>query len=88
VVRHTDAITGGAGAIMLRETTAPVATEDFWFPILSHVRDLGEKDLALALGVGDRLGVSLPLARLALDNLGTGLGVGSGDTAKDAKEQS
>jgi len=79
VVRHSDAITGGPGAIMLRDTTAPVDPEDFWFPILSHVRDLGEKDLALALAVGDRLEVPLPLARLALDNLGTGLGVGSGE---------
>jgi 3-hydroxyisobutyrate dehydrogenase len=79
VVRHSDAITGGPGAIMLRDTTAPVDPEDFWFPILSHVRDLGEKDLALALAVGDRLEVQLPLARLALDNLGTGLGVGSGE---------
>lgn len=42
VVRHTDAITGGAGAIMLRDTTAPVAEADFWHPILSHVRNLGE----------------------------------------------
>ncbi|MBU3060499.1 NAD(P)-dependent oxidoreductase [Nocardia sp. NEAU-G5] len=83
VVRHSDAITGGPGAIMLRGTTAPVAPDDFWFPILSHVRDLGEKDLALALGVGERFDVSLPLARLALDNLGPGLGVGSGDTAKE-----
>ncbi|MGF6888450.1 3-hydroxyisobutyrate dehydrogenase-like beta-hydroxyacid dehydrogenase [Nocardia sp. GAS34] len=83
VVRHSDAITGGPGAIMLRDTTAPVAPDDFWFPILSHVRDLGEKDLSLALGVGERFDVSLPLARLALDNLGRGLGVGSGDTAKE-----
>lgn len=83
VVRHSDAITGGPGAIMLRDTTAPIAPEDFWLPILSHVRDLGEKDLSLALAVGDRLGVSLPLARLALDNLGPGLGVGSGSVAKE-----
>ena len=83
VVRHSDAITGGPGAIMLRDTTAPVAPEDFWFPILSHVRDLGEKDLSLALAVGDRLDVPLPLTRLALDNLGPGLGVGSGHIAKE-----
>jgi 3-hydroxyisobutyrate dehydrogenase len=76
VVRHSDAITGGAGAIMLRDTTAPIKPDDFWLPILSHVRDLGEKDLSLALDLGARLDVALPLARIALDNLGPGLGVG------------
>src|SRR5690606_35836624 len=30
VVRHTDAITGGPGAIMHRETTTPLAADDFW----------------------------------------------------------
>lgn len=78
VVRHSDAVTGGPGAIMLRGTTAPVDPDDAMFPILAHVRDLGEKDLALALGLGDREGVDLPLARLALANLGDGLGVGPG----------
>lgn len=79
VVRHTDAITGGAGAIMLRDTTAPIPPDDFWFPILDHVRALGEKDLSLALGLGARLGVDLPLATRALTGLGPGLGVGTGD---------
>lgn len=78
VVRHTDAITGGAGAIMLRDTTTAIPEDDNWFPIFGHVRDLGEKDLALALGLGDRLGVDLPLATLALTALGPGLGVGQG----------
>lgn len=81
VVRHTDAITGGAGAIMLRDTTAPVADDDPWFPILSHVRNLGEKDLALALDLGDRVDVDLPLATRALTGLGPGLGVGTGPVA-------
>lgn len=84
VVRHTDAITGGAGAIMLRETTAPVAESDPWFSILSHVRNLGEKDLALALDLGDRRGVDLPLATRALTGLGPGLGVGTGTIAASA----
>ncbi|MCM6772697.1 NAD(P)-dependent oxidoreductase [Nocardia sp. CDC159] len=83
VVRHSDAVTGGPGAIMLRDTTAPVAPDDFWYSILGHVRDLGEKDLSLALALGERLGIELPLARMALDALGTGLGVGSGDIAKE-----
>ncbi|MEV5833701.1 NAD(P)-dependent oxidoreductase [Nocardia sp. NPDC052112] len=77
VVRHSDAVTGGPGAIMLRDRTAPIEPNDFWLPILSHVRDLGEKDLSLALDLGARLGVELPLAELALDRLGPGLGVPS-----------
>jgi 3-hydroxyisobutyrate dehydrogenase len=75
VVRHSDAVTGGPGAIMLRDRTAPIEVGDFWLPILGHVRDLGEKDLTLALDLGTRLGVELPLAELALDRLGPGLGV-------------
>ncbi|MBF6355208.1 NAD(P)-dependent oxidoreductase [Nocardia higoensis] len=85
VVRHSDAVTGGAGAIMLRENTAPIEEGDFWLPILSHVRDLGEKDLGLALGLGERLGVELPLAALALRHLGPGLGVGTGEIARQGE---
>ncbi|GAB2526992.1 NAD(P)-dependent oxidoreductase [Nocardia heshunensis] len=83
VVRHSDSHTGGPGAIMLRKTTAPVAPDDFWFPILGHVRDLGEKDLALALDLAARLDVNLPLAHHALHDLGDGLGVGPGPIAKE-----
>lgn len=83
VVRHSDSHTGGPGAIMLRKTTAAIEEGDFWLPILTHVRNLGEKDLALALDLGDRLDVELPLARLALHGLGDGLGVGPGDLAKE-----
>ncbi|WP_278263056.1 NAD(P)-dependent oxidoreductase [Nocardia sp. AG03] len=75
VVRHSDAVTGGPGAIMLRDTAAPVEEDDFWFPILGHVRDLGEKDLSLALDLGERLGVDLPLTRRARADLAAGLGV-------------
>jgi 3-hydroxyisobutyrate dehydrogenase-like beta-hydroxyacid dehydrogenase len=75
VVRHTDAITGGPGAIMHRETTAPLAPDDFWFGVFEHVRALGEKDLGFAVDLADGLGVDVPLARLALDRLGAGLGL-------------
>ncbi|WP_127781882.1 NAD(P)-dependent oxidoreductase [Rhodococcus sp. X156] len=84
VVRHSDALTGGAGAIMHRDTAAPVADSDGWHAILSHVRNLGEKDLSLALDLGERTKVDLPLARLALARLGPGLGVGQGSTAREA----
>ncbi len=75
VVRHTDAITGGPGAIMHRATTAPIAPDDFWHGVFSHVAALGEKDLGLAVSLADELGVDVPLARAALPRLGRGLGI-------------
>jgi 3-hydroxyisobutyrate dehydrogenase-like beta-hydroxyacid dehydrogenase len=74
VVRHTDAITGGAGSIMLRDTTAPMSPDDDWWATLTHVRRLGEKDLDLALELGDELDVDLPLGRVARERFGPGLG--------------
>lgn len=76
VVRYTDAITGGPGAIMHRETAAPIAPDDFWFPIMDAVRILGEKDLGYAVDLAHEHGVEVPLAELALRRLGSGLGVG------------
>lgn len=75
VVRHTDAITGGPGAIMLRDTTEPVTPDSFWLPIFTHVRGLGEKDLSLALALGEERAVELPLAELARERLAASLGV-------------
>ena len=81
VVRHTDAVTGGPGAIMHRETTAPLEPDDFWFGVFEHVRALGEKDLGFAIDLADELGVDTPLARLALQRLGPGLGLPTKETA-------
>ncbi|MBI2244237.1 MAG: NAD(P)-dependent oxidoreductase, partial [Nocardioides sp.] len=75
VVRHTDAITGGPGAIMYRDTTAPIAPDDFWHDVFGHVRALGEKDLTFAVELAEELGVDVPLAREALPRLGKGLGL-------------
>ncbi|MFS3128001.1 NAD(P)-dependent oxidoreductase [Nocardioides sp. Bht2] len=75
VVRHTDAVTGGPGAIMHRPTSAPIPADDFWFDVFAHVRALGEKDLRFAVELADELGVETPLARIALDRFGTGLGL-------------
>lgn len=74
-VRHSDAITGGAGSIMLRSTTAPLSPDDELYDILCHVRALGEKDLTLALELADELDVDTPLARLALTRFAAGLGL-------------
>jgi len=75
VVRHSDSVTGGPGAIMLRDTTTPLAPGDDWYDVLAHTRDLGEKDLTLALELADHLEVDLPLARQALQDLAKRLGV-------------
>jgi 3-hydroxyisobutyrate dehydrogenase len=75
VVRHTDAITGGPGAIMHRDTTAPPAEHDFWYAVLDHVRAIGEKDLSFAIELAATLGVDVPLAQLSRENLAKGLGL-------------
>jgi 3-hydroxyisobutyrate dehydrogenase-like beta-hydroxyacid dehydrogenase len=78
VVRHSDRTTGGPGAIMLRDTTGPLSKDDPLFGILDHTRELGEKDLGLALELGRALGVDLPFATLALGRFGAGLGLTPG----------
>jgi len=75
IVRHSDAVTGGPGAIMLRPTTAPLDSDDPLREILEHVRALGDKDLSLALELGSQLGVDLPLAQYARTHFGAGLGL-------------
>lgn len=75
VVRHTDALTSGPGAIMVRDDMRPLDHDNFLYDSFLHARGLGEKDLALALALGESVSVELPLARLALVNLAAGLGV-------------
>jgi 3-hydroxyisobutyrate dehydrogenase-like beta-hydroxyacid dehydrogenase len=83
IVRHSDAVTGGAGSIMLRPTTAPVADDDPLRQILEHVRALGEKDLTLALELGAELGVDLPMAQFAVRHFAAGLGLPDGPGLPD-----
>jgi len=75
VVRHSDAQSGGPGSIMYRDDTKPLAPDHFLHDPFVHTRGLGEKDLKLALGLGETTGVELPLAEVALQNLAAGLGV-------------
>jgi len=75
VVRHTDALTGGPGAIMVREDMKPLEPENFLYQPFLHTRGLGEKDLSLALALGDAVSVDLPLAQQAYQRLAAGLGV-------------
>ena len=78
VVRHSDGITGGASSIMVRSTAAPMAGDDPLVPIFEHVRDLADKDLALALGLAAELGVPLPVSRLAAGLFPAGVGLAPG----------
>jgi len=75
IVRHSDAVTGGPGAIMWRNSTTPLSETDGWWPVFSHVRDLGLKDLGLAQALAARLDVDTPLATIAAERLAAGLGV-------------
>jgi 3-hydroxyisobutyrate dehydrogenase-like beta-hydroxyacid dehydrogenase len=75
VVRHTDALTGGPGAIMVRDDMKPLEPDHFLYEPFLHTRGLGEKDLSLALALGDALSVELPLAEVALQRLADGLGL-------------
>lgn len=75
VVRHSDAQSGGPGAIMARDDTRPLAPDHFLHDMFVHTRGLAEKDLRLALAMGESEGIELPLAEIALRDLAAGLGV-------------
>lgn len=75
VVRHSDKQSGGAGMVMWRDDAKPLAPDHFLYQPFLHNRALGEKDLRLALALGEALGVALPLAELALENFAASLGV-------------
>jgi len=87
VVRHTDALTGGAGAIMVRDNTHELEPGHWLYDTFTHTRGLGEKDLSLALALGESLGVDLPLADIALRNLAAGLGVPHDQSAVPTKKE-
>jgi 3-hydroxyisobutyrate dehydrogenase-like beta-hydroxyacid dehydrogenase len=75
VVRHTDAQSGGPGAVVVRDNIADLEPDNFLYGPLAHARDLGEKDLSLAIALGEAVGVDLPMAEMALKDLAAGLGV-------------
>ena len=75
IVRHTDSVTGGPGAIMFRGSVDELYPGDDFYDILVHTRTLGEKDLTLALDLAAEVGVDAPLAQLALRDLAASLGV-------------
>ena len=75
VVRHSDAQSGGPGAILVRDDTKPLQSDHFVYDMFVHTRGLADKDLRLALELGEATGVDLPLAEIALRDLAAGLGV-------------
>ena len=75
VVRHSDKVTGGPGAIMIRPTAAPMAEDDGLRPIFGHSAELGTKDLQLAREMAAELGLDAPFAELALRWLPVALGL-------------
>jgi 3-hydroxyisobutyrate dehydrogenase-like beta-hydroxyacid dehydrogenase len=75
VVRLSDSVTGGVSSIMVRESTAPLAADDGLREIFEHARALGEKDLALAVAMGEELGVETPIAHHALSTIAEAIGV-------------
>jgi 3-hydroxyisobutyrate dehydrogenase-like beta-hydroxyacid dehydrogenase len=77
VVRRSDAVTGGAGAIMLRDVTATLAADDGLRPIFEHTLALGTKDLDLALALAADAGLDLPVTTAARAGLAAALGLSS-----------
>jgi 3-hydroxyisobutyrate dehydrogenase len=75
IVRHSDGVTGGPSAIMVRDRTADLAPDDPFHGIFVHTRDLAEKDLDLALELADQLGLDLPVTTLTRSELAPALGV-------------
>ena len=75
VVRHTDAITSGPGAIMYRDSTAPLDPEDFWHGSSTTCGRWGRRICRSRSSWPTTLGVDVPLARLARENLAKGLGL-------------
>ena len=68
-------LTGGASSVMIRQTTDPIPADDFLRPIFEHASALGEKDLSLAIAMGEELGVDTPVARYALTHIAAAVGV-------------
>ncbi|MEZ5323129.1 MAG: NAD(P)-dependent oxidoreductase [Microthrixaceae bacterium] len=75
VVRHSDAVTGGAGAVLIRGDAATMAADDGLRPIFEHSAGLGLKDLELATELGTALGVDTPFAALSRRWLRPALGL-------------
>jgi 3-hydroxyisobutyrate dehydrogenase len=84
VVRHSDRVTGGPGAVMLRSTAGVMGADDGLRPIFGHTAELGAKDLQLASEMARQLGVDAPFAELAASLLESALGLCAAPTRDSA----
>lgn len=75
VIRHSDAVTGGPGAVIVRSNAEVMADDDPLRPIFEHTLALGSKDLELAATLGEQVGVPTPFATLALERLAAAIGL-------------
>ena len=75
LVRHTDSLTGGPGAVIIRDKTGELTPEDDIYESMSGIRIEGEHDLAQTLELARSYSIDVPLAAAALENLASGLGV-------------
>jgi 3-hydroxyisobutyrate dehydrogenase-like beta-hydroxyacid dehydrogenase len=74
VVRHSDAVMGGPGSVLWRETTAPMGDDDPWRDVYGRLWAQGQRELHLAVELASELGVETPFADLALRSLEKALG--------------
>jgi 3-hydroxyisobutyrate dehydrogenase-like beta-hydroxyacid dehydrogenase len=75
LVRYTDSLTEGPGAVIIRGNTEELTPEDPNYESMLRTRDEGEHDLAQALDLARSHSIDVPLAAAALEHLATGLGV-------------
>ncbi|MEZ5348844.1 MAG: NAD(P)-dependent oxidoreductase [Microthrixaceae bacterium] len=75
VVRHSDSVTGGPGAIMLRDSASTMDPDDPLRPIFEHSATLGVKDLELVRDLASSAGTEVPLTEFALAHLRAALGL-------------
>ena len=74
VVRHTDALTGGPGAIMVRDNMHQLDPGHWLYDAFTHTRGWGEgPESGFGTGQVDRRGPAA--GAVALQNLAAGLGV-------------
>ena len=77
VIRASDALIGGASALMFRPTVAPFTEADdrAFVAAMQGGADLAHKDLRAALALATRLGVDLPLAAMTEEHCDDVFGV-------------
>jgi len=75
VVRHSDRVTGGPGAVMLRPSAGVMSDDDGLRSIFEHTATLGAKDLHLAAELAEEHGVEAPFAEMGERWLRAALGL-------------